>query len=55
MAFYSLVPFEGSVWLIRADESKPLTEDQLKTIDDELQKGKTLVDIQDILEDAWIK
>ena len=53
MAFYSLVPFEGQMWLIKAEESQALNEEQLSIIDEQLKEGKTLQAIQESLDNVW--
>lgn len=55
MSFYALVPFENEIYLIRAEESKPLDKDQLNRVDQAMKGGKTLSDIQETLEDVWAK
>ena len=53
MAFYSLVPFEDSIYLIKGTESQPLDDNQLATVNEQLEKGKTVAEIQDVLKHVW--
>lgn len=53
MGFYSLVPFEGEMYLIKATESQALTEEQLQRIDAEMKAGKRLDEMQELLDDVW--
>lgn len=53
MSFYSLVPFEGDVYIIKAEESKPLETDQLEKIDSSIKEGKSVSEMQELLKDVW--
>ena len=53
MAFFSLVPFEDSIYLVRSTESQPLDEEQLAVVNKHLEQGKTVAEIQDVLKDVW--
>lgn len=55
MSFYSLVPFEGEIYLIRAEESKAIDKEDLEAIDKAMSNGKSLSDIQETLENVWSK
>ena len=55
MAFYSLVPFENEVYLIRATDSQALDTEDLQKIDEAMKGGKSLDQIQDTLENVWNK
>tara|TARA_Y100000588_G_C13565390_1_gene632242 strand:+ start:262 stop:429 length:168 start_codon:yes stop_codon:yes gene_type:complete len=53
MSFFSLVPFEDSIYLVRSTESQPLDEEQLAVVNKHLEQGKTVAEIQDVLKDVW--
>ncbi len=55
MAFFSLVPFEDQIWLIKAEESQSVSPEDLEKINEHLKNGKAVQDIQDVLEDVWTK
>ena len=55
MGFFSLVPFEDSIYLVRSTESQPLDEEQLAIVNKHLEEGKTVAEIQDVLKDVWNK
>lgn len=51
--FYSLVPFEGKIYLIKAIESKPLEGAELEVVNELLSQGKAVADIQEELSNVW--
>lgn len=50
---YSIVPFEGTIYLIKSMESMPLEGEQLETVDSLLKEGKTVAEMQEELANVW--
>jgi hypoxanthine-guanine phosphoribosyltransferase len=55
MAFYSFIPLEGSMHLIRATDSMPIDKEDLLVIEGLLAKGETISEMQEFLDAVWSK
>ena len=51
--FFTLVPFEDNIYLVKATESQPLTGDSLEKVNEMLDEGKSVSDIQEQLHALW--
>ena len=50
---YSLVPFEGTIHLIKSRESVPLSPEQIEIVDKAMSEAGKIELIQDVLEEVW--
>ena len=51
---YALVPLEGSLYLIKADDSMALSPEELHEIDSRIKSGESLEDMQDYFDNIWL-